>query len=197
MIVDEAAGRCFRSAIYYSVGGAEVQTASVLVGMSLDVTTSIRLRCEAVVGIVGFHHRGVIRIGLGYLKACCGMECPSGLVIIRSHGGIGADNLCTGSEGAQGGHVTHVVITEASGLQGCTPFGDFTATEIIFITGGIAQGIRYHGGEVVSSVIDRSSHRTGSIGHTNGAPCKVGACGGGIVAAICIYQHHAGGGVSA
>lgn len=77
MVVGEAAGvggcasrRSFGALAWQGICRAEVQTASVLVRVRLDVTTGIRLRCEAVVGVVCLHHRSAIRIGLAKLQPC-------------------------------------------------------------------------------------------------------------------------------
>ena len=53
-----------------------MQTSGVLVGVCFHVATGIRFCCEAVVGIVGFHHGSIVSVGLGYFKTAHGIERP-------------------------------------------------------------------------------------------------------------------------
>ena len=53
-----------------------MQTSGVLVGVCFHVATGIRLGGKAVVGVVGFHHGGIVGVGLGYFKTGHGIERP-------------------------------------------------------------------------------------------------------------------------
>lgn len=70
VIVVETTSRCFRSTVYYGVGGAKVQATSMLVGVSLHITSGIRLRCEAVVVVVCLRYSSTVGVSLALLQPC-------------------------------------------------------------------------------------------------------------------------------
>ena len=105
----------------------------MLVGMCFHIASGVRLGSEAVVGIVCLQRRGIVRVGLGHFKACCGMESPSGFIIVAALARVCGDYLSVSSESTQRYHVAHVIVAEASGLNSCTPLGNFATATIVLV----------------------------------------------------------------
>ena len=90
-----------------------------------------------------------------------------------------------------------IIITEAGGLHGGSPFRDLAPTFIIAVAGGVTHCIGNHSWLIVCGIVSRSGYIPRGICHSERAPGGIRHHGGGITAAICLHQHHATGGKAA
>ena len=111
--------------------------------MSFHIATGIRFCGESIIRIVSFRHGGVVCVGLGLFKTSRGIEAPCCHIAIDTLTRIGGNDLAICTESAQGSHVVHVIVTEASGLNSCTPFRNLTTTKIILVATSIFHCIGY------------------------------------------------------
>ena len=64
------------------------------------------------------------------------------------------------------------------------PFGDFAASQVVFVAGGFALGVGDDGGSIEVLVIDRGGSVAGGVGAADAAPGEVGVRGRGVAAAV-------------
>ena len=129
-------------------GGTQQQASGWFVGVALHCPPGVRLGLQAVEGIIGLHHGGIVCIGLTKLLTGSGIVGPGGSITSRRAFAAPAWRAISirfrsATESREAHEVVGIIIAIDHGLHRGPPLGHLAATEVVAVVDGVAHGIRH------------------------------------------------------